>query len=192
MSSIDFATLQSVIQQWVVTGSGLAGNQVIWGGQNSPRPTGTFIELRLTMSQMQGIDWHDNEFLSNTFTQYTRGPRKATVTMQCFDGVPGSGNTIGNRTPVSILTDVIAWAGSQSVLDALNVVCGLGSISSVTSLDGVIDQARYEQRALCTVEIHLASEISEVAGYIDTVNTEVVGSDGVSTVFDQTITVSDT
>ena len=62
---MNWVTVQKAIQNWLVTGSGLAANHVIWEGQSSPRPAPPFISLNLLSITGRGQDWvnHVDEFL---------------------------------------------------------------------------------------------------------------------------------
>jgi hypothetical protein len=66
MSALPMTTIEDAIQAWLVAGSGLASDHVIWGGQGNPRPAGEFIEMRLTVLEHRGRDWLDRT--DNVFT----------------------------------------------------------------------------------------------------------------------------
>ena len=55
MSAMQWAAYENAIQQWLVTGSGLASDHVTWAQQTAPRPTGPFISMRL--DGITGSDW---------------------------------------------------------------------------------------------------------------------------------------
>ena len=55
---MNWVTVQKAIQNWIVAGSGLAANKVVWEGQNqAPRPAPPFIGLNLLTLGTSGRDW---------------------------------------------------------------------------------------------------------------------------------------
>ena len=57
---MNWVTVQKAIQNWLVAGSGLAANHVIWEGQNkAPPPVPPFIGLNLLTLGNRGRDWLD-------------------------------------------------------------------------------------------------------------------------------------
>lgn len=59
MSSLQWTTIENAIQAWIVFGSGLASDHVIWAEQTAPRPTGEFISMRMHILDHPGRDWLD-------------------------------------------------------------------------------------------------------------------------------------
>lgn len=55
------STVESAIHAWVVAGSGLAASQVIWAGQNGPRPAAPMIEMRCLVVGKSSQDWLDTD-----------------------------------------------------------------------------------------------------------------------------------
>jgi hypothetical protein len=67
-TGIAWTTVEDAIQAWVVAGSGLASDHVVWadqpgqsGAPRPPRPAGAFIEMSLAVAPAQGYDWYDRE-----------------------------------------------------------------------------------------------------------------------------------
>ena len=185
MSAIAWDTVRDAIQAWITTGSGLAGSHVIWRGQRDaggnpmPRPAGQFIELKLTLLKQYGAgDWKAYEYdqPSNTLTLKTRGPRSAVLTATCYQGLPTGGTGHPSTTnPMAVLNDAMTATGLDTVGNALVAAgVGVGDIDAVQIAGGVVNDARFEERASVTARLHLASEISEAypvgQGWIETIN----------------------
>ena len=104
-------------------------------------------------------------------TQYTRGPRQATLQLQCFAGAPTGGLPTGTTSPVAILHDALSAHALESVNSILvNAGVGVAGWEPIQSIDGVVNTTRFEPRAITTVHLHLASELVETSTYIQTVN----------------------
>lgn len=54
--SIAWGTVQDALASWVLTGSGLAADRLIWAGQNTQRLTAPFISMRITSVRRLGFD----------------------------------------------------------------------------------------------------------------------------------------
>lgn len=187
MSAIPWATVRDGIQSWIATGSGLAGDHVVWSGQRDadgnlmPRPTGMYILLRLTLLSWDGLsDWDTYEYNAgtNTFTQHLRGPRSAVLTVTCFQGAPTGGT--GQPSPSStmaVLNDAMTASGLDTVSNVLVAAgVGVGDIDAINVAGGTINEAKFEERSIATVKIHLASSVDSVypvgQGWIDVVNAD--------------------
>jgi hypothetical protein len=173
MSAIPWATVRDAIQKWIVTGSGLSGDHVVWAGQRDadgnpmPRPTGQYVELQLSLFAWNGFsDWRRYEYdsMADTLTLKTEGPRVATLTATCFQGVPTGGT--GQPAPsnvMAVLNDAMTAMGLDSVFNALVAAgVGVGAFDAIDVRGGVVNTAKFEARAIITVKLNLASEISEV------------------------------
>lgn len=58
---MNLSTIESALAYWVRTGSGLDNEHVFWAFQDRPRPSGNFIEMRLSEIRRIGHDWVDAE-----------------------------------------------------------------------------------------------------------------------------------
>lgn len=56
---IVWPTIEDAIYAWVQGSSGLAADKVIWSQQEAPRPTGTWIAMRVFALRRIGQDWVD-------------------------------------------------------------------------------------------------------------------------------------
>lgn len=167
---MSWSTIESAIHAWVVAGSGLAGERVVFSGQNHPRPAKPFVTIRLDLSGPIGVPWLA---VSNTagspagqeITRTSGSMKTLGVSMQAF-----SDSAAGAASPQAILGAVANAAGLASVRDALNTAnVGVNSIGSVQRIDGVINSTRFEPRATMQVTCSVPAEVSETGTYIETV-----------------------
>ena len=198
MSSIAWDTVRDAIRSWITTGSGLSGDHVIWSAQRDangnpmPRPSGMYIAMRFTLLQWNGItDWQDNSYDegSNTFTRSLRGPRKATLTATCYEGMPtgGSGSPSSAGFSMGILNDAMQASDRDDIEQALTAAgVGVGSIEQLSVAGGTFNDARFEGRSIVTVGIHLASEVDYTyptgTGWIEFVNASGITPGDLSTI----------
>ena len=68
---IDWTTIQNAIHSWVVNGSGLPADKVIWAQQYAPRPAEPAISMRLSILDDIGVPWLDMENNYLTFADIT-------------------------------------------------------------------------------------------------------------------------
>lgn len=167
MSAIPWTTVRDALQSWIALGSGLAGDHVVWSGQRDSngdpmqRPTGQYISLRLTVIAQRGQDWRDYVLVGSQFTEKLRGPRYATLTAQCFQGSPVGGNEVDATSAMAVLHDALSAHRRDDINVAL-VAAGVGvtGFDPIQTTDAIIQSAKSEARALATVRLALASEIS--------------------------------
>lgn len=194
MSSIQWATVRDALQQWFVLGSGLAGDHVIWSGQVDangkplPRPSGTYIALRLTVMSMPGYSDHRRFVLdtnTNTLTDNIEGPRVGVLTATCYQGA--GGGAPADTWALAILNDALSASARDDISDALVAAgIGLSTYSDVTEVGGTINTIHIEPRATAVVRLNLASVITYVypvgVGWIETVHADGVSPGDLSTV----------
>src|SRR5262245_40193577 len=58
MSAVQWTTIENAIQAWMIAGSGLAADHVIWDSSAAP-PTGQYISMRFSVVDKLGFDWVD-------------------------------------------------------------------------------------------------------------------------------------
>jgi hypothetical protein len=183
VSAMQWPTLRDAIHTWFVAGSGLDNAHVIWAGQvdaqgnSAPRPSGQYIALRLTVITIFGTDWSDYDLQGSVFTQYVRGPRRAILTAQCFQGLPTGGQEVDTTMCAMRLHDVATALWLDSISKNLaNAGVGISSFGDIQTTDGVITKSRGEGRAIMTVSMSLASEMTFVyptgTGWIQFVNAD--------------------
>lgn len=200
MSGVDFTTIKNAIQAWVVAGSGLAGNHVVWGslrdsrGNPVPRPSGMFISLQIAGLRSPGFD-DANTYTeaSNVLSQTLQGPRVLVLFMQVFQGSPTGGSDIG---ALSLLNDLLAAVARDDIAQALQLAkVSIGSYDDAQYVPGAYNDAKQELRAFTTVRLHVRSRIVFTqpvgTGWISNVNAtaNVTTEKGVEVV---TVSVSDT
>jgi len=168
--AIVWNTIETAIAYWARTGSGLPTGKVIWAKQNGPRPANPYIALSILAIQRTGHDHvnvEDNPSPASgaEIIHYVRGPRKITVTMQCF-----SNTALGISGSAQILDSVMSAVKLPSVQDALRTAgVGVASFDPIQPLGSAMNSAVFEPRALLTARCFIASEISETGTYIETV-----------------------
>lgn len=157
-------TFENVIHAWIVEGSGLPGNKVIWWGQNSAAPSDTFISISITNVVSSGTP---REFERPTLTGFETvraGEEIYTVELQCFGGP-----SIGQSSPTSILRSV-SRTKSQAIrelFETSNVV--LNSVSAVRYVGAEINSTVFESRAVMTAEFWTQYESATFVDTIDNV-----------------------
>jgi hypothetical protein len=85
VSALAWSTIEDAIQSWIVLGSGLASDHVIWAQQNAPAPVGEFISMRMSVLEPRGRDWRDraDNFFSigtKTISAVSTGADTLTIT----------------------------------------------------------------------------------------------------------------
>ncbi len=164
---IIWPTIEEAIHDWIITGSGLTENQVIWSQQSSPRPVGQYISITIMSVASVGMDW--NEVIDNPDPEegeeikiLARGTREAALTLQCYGG-----SGIGANSPRARLEGIVSSASLASRRDELGDA-GVGILfkGPVQTLTGLVG-AGLESRAIVEFRLALASEISETATYVE-------------------------
>lgn len=169
---MNWTTIENAIVAWMLE-SGLDASKMHWSQQNADRPAAPYIAMRLTGITKSGSDWNtavDNPSPSagEEITVYTRGPREATLEVQCF-----SVDGFGAASALAYLTKVATAMGKGSVRAALDAAgVGIGNVTPVQSIDGFIGDTIFEPRAIMSVNLFLAEETSENTTYIETVEVE--------------------
>ena len=169
MSSIQWPAVRDALQSWVVTGSGFAGDHVIWYGQRDaagnplPRPSGPYISLMLKNIRWKGpadITRYEYNAGSNTYTQVTNGPRLVDFVITCYQGVQVGMQGAPDVAPMAVLNDVMTMSGVGNVDDALVAAgIGIGDIDQLEVQGNPINNVQFEARAIGTVKLNLASEV---------------------------------
>lgn len=174
---IVWATIQDALRVWVETGSGLPAGKVIWSRQNAPRPDAPYIALGTIAIQRAGRDWNDVEDAAvpapgAEIELKTRGVRTMIIQLQAFGGDP-----TGAASPDALLHDVMTQAARQSQRELFEVAgMGLLTLSDVQPLEGDLQGSILEPRAVSQATFALASEVTETATYIETVEVTNLGT----------------
>lgn len=155
---------ENAIHAWVVAGSELAADHVIWWGHRGPVPSGTYISMRIIEIGRVSSDCMVTESAGAEIVHRVAGPRQPTLELTCFAGTPlGSGST------THILERVITAIKLPSVralLRAGNV--GIGPRGRVRELGG-IRSTMFDPRAIVEIGLHTTFEVSETGFAIERV-----------------------
>lgn len=166
-----YAAWQAAVHAWVVAGSGLAADRVIWSGQNGPRPAAPWISLSITQVDAPKVDWRDvrpaaSPSAGRELTASTRGVRAASLSIQAF-----SPAGVGLLAPTSLLEAVRLAATLPSVREALGGAgVGVADLGSVRDVGGVLGGSVFEPRAHVDVRLNLVVQLSEPMTYIGQVS----------------------
>jgi hypothetical protein len=164
------ATVQAAIRSWIVTGSGLSTSKVIAAGGGGPTPEPPFITFDVEIAGI-GQDWigvEDNPDSTGSdgeeIIMYARGMRAVTIAITCH-----AATNAALTGAVGYLESVRSALTLQSVQDALETAeLGIGEIGPTQSI-GAVEAAQWEPRARMEARGWVASEISELNTYIETV-----------------------
>ncbi len=148
--------LEDVLHLWVVNGSGLDSDKVIWARQEGPRPTDTWISLSVISDSQVGQNYSglredtpaliEEVVFSNTLTM---------LSIQCFNG-----EATGERTPEQILADVRLSYGLPSLrIPFSDVKAAITEFTPIVTVGNTISHSRFERRAVMTAKMLGASEL---------------------------------
>lgn len=164
--------VENALHAWVVAGSQLPPERVVWAQQGGPVPESPWVSMRCSVLRTLGLDWVDytpaaTPVPGGEATAHVRGPRVATLELQCYGDATAAG-----VAPQAVLDRVVASARLPSVSATLRAAgVSVASSEPTQFLGQVADSARFEPRAVARVQLHLASEITEPATVIETVQT---------------------
>jgi len=97
-------------------------------------------------------------------TVQSRGTRDVILRATCYASA-----TTGASAAVGILQQVVAKTGLPSVRDALVTAgVGIGEFETVRAVDGIMNFASFEPRAILAATLHLVSEVTENVTFIET------------------------
>lgn len=153
MTSIPWPSIQKALQNWVVAGSGLPTDHVLWGYRGAGRPTAPHIILTITSVRSIGHDfakYEDNPLLFPTLSVTAVSTAANTLAIAAHPLVTGDGPVRVASTgtlPAPLLAGTDYWiivtdTGHVQVADSYehtggnNVARGLGSTPNpVTVID---------------------------------------------------------
>ncbi len=172
---IDWAVVEDAIQTFVKTASGINGKRVIWKDQNGFRPgqapptEGVFITLLIGPQVPVGLPYVTKTFdedaaLGEEITVTANVLKSFTVSVQAF----GS-ETVGANSALALLSMVQAKLALPTLRNALRAV-GLSPYDqgTITNLTEFFATAA-ESRAAVTISFYVLESVTELEGYIDTV-----------------------
>ncbi len=167
--------VENAIAVWVLAGSGLPPDRVIWSRQNRARLPSTkpYFELRITRTEKPGVDWRTHKDATvptpgREIEYVIRGARVATLSMTCY-----ASDGIGDASPDEIVDNVQMSVLDPDVAAGLQLAgVGVGRFDPIQFIEGVVNSTIIEPRATLTVSLHLAREKSAFGTYIETYELE--------------------
>lgn len=162
MSAVGWSTIEDAIHDWIVLGSQLAPERIIWGGERAPRPAATtqppatpWIELQFLSVRSPGLPWVEREEIPADPPEFPlprllmrrRNQAEARLQLTCFG--PG-------RDSMRLLHDVVSTHSED--LDLAGV--GIGEVGEVTLLPG-LRSGLFEPRAVVEIQLHLSAELTQ-------------------------------
>lgn len=166
---MSWTAIETAVQNWVQTGSGLTDSQIRIAGQNRARAAGPCIVIKLTEGMQIGLDETIKTETPDTpegaeITRTEHGLRILHVDLTAFAPL-----SAGNG-PHILLANTRNALSLQSVRDSLGAAkIGVLSSGSVNRIDGTINAVTFEPRATMQVRCLIPSEVSETATYIETI-----------------------
>lgn len=164
---INWPPLEDTISAWILASAPIAADRLLWAGQNAPRPEPPYIVARMAAVRNIGQDWDELTY-DGLFAQHAvHGTRLVTLRLQAFGGATG------NASALALLSSIVNYQRLPSRLAALNAGgVGIASVGPVQAIDGVINSATFEPRALLEVTFHATSQVVETSPFIEFVEFE--------------------
>lgn len=168
-----FSTFQKALQDAIVTASGLADGKVVWSRQDGVRPAAPYFTLNLTPFATLGIDGtrHTYDEDADPGTEITLshgGPREFGLTVVAF------GDPLGASSAVALLEALKSNLNKITVREALEAAnTSFFDFGRILDLTQVVDTA-FEGRASMDIRGYTTQEVTEVLGYIGSVETTAV------------------
>lgn len=162
--------IEDAIVAWIVAGSGLSTNNVLWEAQNAPKPDadentdGTWISVQVTALDAVGIDWRDyveadDPQPGEELVSEAKGTRLCDVRLQCYVDPRHRRPTAG----IQILDNV-------RLADTLGDYVGLASFSAVSFVGFQRTKTIFEPRTVMTGQFFLLRGVTGTATYVEFVD----------------------
>lgn len=182
MSAIAWTQIKDAIATWFIAASGLASSRIRFRGQNMARPSGedAFIAMRIRDVHTPNRAIIRKEAIANPapgadeILVKVQNHARVVLEATCYPARPADGSQPDDASEAyAILSDVIASSEGPARANALSAA-GLGMITfePIVSIDGVINVATFEARALFTCAFMVPSELTETMPSIEHVNAE--------------------
>jgi hypothetical protein len=190
---VDVTAIEDAIHAWVVAGSGLDADHVIWGAEatgGGPVPSGTYISMRLLGIGRVSDDWlisrrvggpgvgafAGGAFSSAAFAvdagivHHVRGTRHPNLELTCF-----AGDRYGAGRAQMVLERVLTSIRLPSVGAALRAGgVGIG-VRGLVRVASVPRSTMFDPRAIVEVGLHVEIDVEETGQSIEHVEAEVMG-----------------
>jgi len=175
---IQNSTIQTAVSQWVAAATGFGNGQILWAGQNAPRPSGAWVSLNFITYRPVGRDWIqilDNEDpeaeVGQEIIHRVLGVREAVLSIQVFAGP--SGTAVGDTAPMAILENIVSVSYLPTRLEALNAAgIGIMGFEPIQNIGALLNPATFEPRAAVTCRMQFASKAEEFGTFIEFVELE--------------------
>lgn len=108
---ISWTAVQKALQDWVVLGSGLNDDHVIWEQQSGPTPTGVYCTLKIIGIRIIGRDWtdFDNNPLIVDLTASALGSSTIDIAAHNLQTGDGPIQLAGASLPAGLVEDTNYW-----------------------------------------------------------------------------------
>ncbi len=171
------SAFEDALHAWVVAGSGLAADHVIWG-DIGPIPTPPYISMNLKDWRRVSSDWLTFERTAGgDIIDHARGTRHPTLALTAFTS-PVRFDALGS--PEALLVRVTGAYRLPSVKQRLKAGgVGIGTIGTVRSVPGMRG-VMFDPRAMLDIALHVNIDISSPGSVIETVSATLPNSQTVS------------
>jgi hypothetical protein len=150
-------TIENAVHAWVMAGSGLAADKVIWAQQEGPRPSGTYVALRFMSVRQVGQDWADVEdnplVVGDTVESVDAGAD--TLTLTAHGLLTGDG-------PIRIVSTGTVPGGLVAATDYWVIKIGADTIKLAASFPDSINTVPIDLTSAGTGTITIASAVDTV------------------------------
>lgn len=169
MSAASWNTIERALQAWVVEGSGLAGDHVVWNDLKLAQPTKPYISLAFVGERGVGSDEVITRDAASPqagaeIEHVVRGNRVALLSITVY---VTSADAVGERAARAILDDVRTQRSVPDTADALgDAGIGVANIESTRAVGIGIDSADIEPRVVMTVACNIGSTLVRTGTYI--------------------------
>jgi hypothetical protein len=165
-----FTAVENAIHAWVVSGSGLDAEHVIWAG--GPTPAGLYISMRIINVDSVSDDWLiSRRTADGGIVHHARGTRHPILELTCF-----AGERYGAKRAEMVLARVTAALVLPSVAAALRKGdVGVGTFEKARVVEGR-RSGMFDPRAIVEVMLHIKIDVSEVGGEFRTVQVATPGA----------------
>jgi hypothetical protein len=150
---------EDAIYAWIVAGSALAPDHVIWAnaGNGGPSPAGLYISMRLLNIDTVSADWLISRRSGTQVVHHVRGTRHPVLELTC-----SAGSSYGARRAEMVLARVVAAIRLPSVAKMLRKgAVGVGESGPVRVIQGR-RSGMFDPRATVEIQLHTMIDVSEV------------------------------
>lgn len=159
---LSFTNIENALHAWIVAGSGLVADNVLFERDENPRPVGQHIVITYDITPI-GQDWAQLESNCDGFIEYTRGMREVRVRLTCVGG-----EGVGDSSTTARLHGVLTYANRKDQLETFSE-SGLGylrrgPITNFAGRAGVKFEPRSQAEVIFSAAEQIEREVSPVEG----------------------------